>query len=158
MSDSSSTPGTTAGWYRDPFGQADGRYWDGTRWSDAVSRGGVTLKVPPDPDQAGIPPVPGTELRPPAAAPSPGYAGASQPAPSAPSRSGTGVIVAVVLVVIVVAGVAFLLFRDDGGDDSPTTPSSVAPPVTEVQPTTPSTTAAPPVTETPATTPSTAAP
>ena len=39
MSDSNTTP---AGWYRDPFGQGDGRYWNGIQWTDAISRGGVT--------------------------------------------------------------------------------------------------------------------
>jgi hypothetical protein len=30
-----------AGWYSDPTGQADQRYWDGNAWTDHVSRAGV---------------------------------------------------------------------------------------------------------------------
>jgi uncharacterized protein DUF2510 len=32
---------TPAGWYPDPTGQADQRYWDGNAWTDHVSRAGV---------------------------------------------------------------------------------------------------------------------
>jgi hypothetical protein len=30
-----------AGWYSDPTGRADQRYWDGNAWTDDVSRAGV---------------------------------------------------------------------------------------------------------------------
>lgn len=35
------TQGHPAGWYPDPTGRADQRYWDGTVWTDDVSRAGV---------------------------------------------------------------------------------------------------------------------
>src|SRR5450631_2102223 len=30
-----------AGWYSDPTGRSDQRYWDGNAWTDHVSRAGV---------------------------------------------------------------------------------------------------------------------
>jgi hypothetical protein len=46
------------GWYADPSGAFDHRYWDGTQWTEHVSRGGVATTapvVPPDwyPDPTG---------------------------------------------------------------------------------------------------------
>jgi len=35
------TQGHPAGWYSDPTGRADQRYWDGTAWTENVSRAGV---------------------------------------------------------------------------------------------------------------------
>lgn len=38
------------GWYADPSRSAELRWWDGSRWTDQVVRGGVTATVPlPDP-------------------------------------------------------------------------------------------------------------
>jgi hypothetical protein len=34
------------GWYADPSGRYDHRYWDGTAWTEHVSRGGVTDTAP----------------------------------------------------------------------------------------------------------------
>src|SRR5207247_634825 len=31
-----STTAPAAGWYQDPYGQAESRYWDGARWTDDV--------------------------------------------------------------------------------------------------------------------------
>ena len=135
MSDSNTTP---AGWYRDPFGQGDGRYWNGIQWTDAISRGGVTLNLPPDPTQATIPPVPGTELR----APTPATAA---PQPAAPNRSAAPVIIGLVLVVALAVGIFFLLTSDS--DDTPTTPTTAGTPATNAPVT------QPPVTEAPVTVP-----
>jgi amino acid transporter len=33
--------GQPAGWYGDPAGRADQRYWDGFRWTEHVMRGGL---------------------------------------------------------------------------------------------------------------------
>lgn len=137
---------TSAGWYVDPFGQGDGRYWNGSVWTDAVSRGGVTVKLPPDPDQAEIPPVPGSELQSPTPTPMPLAQPATAPPPAPPKKSPAGIIIAL-LVAIVVAVVIFLVMNQDDSDDSPTT--SIAPPVTEA----PVTPTAPPVTQPPVTTP-----
>jgi hypothetical protein len=35
------TPTQPAGWYPDPTGRADQRYWDGNAWTDHVARAGV---------------------------------------------------------------------------------------------------------------------
>src|SRR5690242_10889684 len=53
-----------AGWYADPSGQHEARYWDGTRWTDRVADRGVEnrgsdptpLETPAGP-VAGDPPV-----------------------------------------------------------------------------------------------------
>lgn len=51
---STSSPATTAAtipadWYKDPSGRFEYRYWDGAKWTDNVSRAGVTYKDPPIP-------------------------------------------------------------------------------------------------------------
>lgn len=38
-----------AKWYPDPSGRYEYRYWDGSKWTDNVSRAGVTYKDPPVP-------------------------------------------------------------------------------------------------------------
>lgn len=43
------TPAVPADWYKDPSGRYEHRYWDGTKWTDNVSRAGVTYKDPPVP-------------------------------------------------------------------------------------------------------------
>ena len=47
-----STPAATsaaapAGWYADPWGRFELRYWDGGRWTEHVSRGGTQHTDPP---------------------------------------------------------------------------------------------------------------
>lgn len=37
-----------AGWYPDPLGRNDHRYWDGSQWTDHASRGGATITDPLD--------------------------------------------------------------------------------------------------------------
>ena len=36
-------PGSTAGWFPDPTGRFDHRYWDGERWTEHAGRGGKTI-------------------------------------------------------------------------------------------------------------------
>ena len=36
-----------AGWYADPSARFELRYWDGTTWTEPVSRGGQQFTVPP---------------------------------------------------------------------------------------------------------------
>ncbi len=43
---------TPAGWYPDPNGQYDHRYWDGAQWTDDVSAGGRAGKAPVAPAPA----------------------------------------------------------------------------------------------------------
>jgi hypothetical protein len=40
-------PGTPANWYPDPSGRHQLRYWDGTRWTENVSNGGVVSRDDP---------------------------------------------------------------------------------------------------------------
>jgi hypothetical protein len=43
------TPAVPADWYPDPSGRYEHRYWDGSKWTDNVSRAGVMYKDPPIP-------------------------------------------------------------------------------------------------------------
>ena len=64
------SPGA-AGWFSDPLGRYEMRYWDGGRWTDAVSTGGVVESDPtPVPERSADlggppPPVPATASGPP---------------------------------------------------------------------------------------------
>ena len=41
------TPSVPAGWYNDPAGRYELRYWDGTAWTEHVSRAGQQFMDPP---------------------------------------------------------------------------------------------------------------
>lgn len=41
------TPAVPAGWYGDPAGRFELRYWDGSTWTEHVSTGGVQSTNPP---------------------------------------------------------------------------------------------------------------
>jgi len=41
------TPAVPAGWYADPAGRFDLRYWDGSAWTEHVSRAGQQFTDPP---------------------------------------------------------------------------------------------------------------
>lgn len=41
------TPTVPAGWYADPAGRYELRYWDGNQWTEHVARGGAQYKDPP---------------------------------------------------------------------------------------------------------------
>lgn len=43
----SSSAAAPAGWYADPSGRFELRYWDGGRWTEHVSRGGTQYTDPP---------------------------------------------------------------------------------------------------------------
>ena len=45
----STSPSIPADWYKDPSGRFEYRYWDGSKWTDNVSRAGVAYKDPPIP-------------------------------------------------------------------------------------------------------------
>ncbi len=42
-------PAVPADWYPDPSGRYEHRYWDGSKWTDNVSRAGVMYKDAPVP-------------------------------------------------------------------------------------------------------------
>ena len=116
------------GWYRDPAGIGEGRYWDGTSWTQSVSRAGETINVPIDPNQAALPPIPGSELRPPAPAASP-----SAVTVNAPSKSPMGAIIGVIVAILVV--VLIVVVVNNNGDSSDNdTPPATNPPATEAPP------------------------
>jgi hypothetical protein len=114
------TNGTSPpGWYQDPTGQSQGRYWNGTTWTQMSNRGGNTVNLPIDPSIAELPPVPGTQVT----APVPPSRGSS-------SRSSGGVIIAVVVGLLLVLAV-FVALGDDPTDTQPpsqgTAPAEDAP-------------------------------
>ncbi len=139
-----------AGWYQDPISPGDGRYWNGTAWTDAVSRSGQTITIPIDAARVNIPPVPGSEMR-----PSAPEEAAPAPAPVAPvsintsQNSSAGIVIGVIVVAVVALAVlVFVLVSggDSSNDNPPATnaPGTSAPPVT-----TPAT--SPPATDPPTT-------
>ena len=111
-----------AGWYLDPAGVADGRYWDGAAWTNAVARSGITLTVPVDPTVSAVPPLPGTSIRPPA-----NTAMSPDPKGRSPALVGVGVMIAALLVVLLIA----VINGNGSGDETP-------PPATEAPATNPS--------------------
>lgn len=114
---------TPAGWYQDPTGQGDARYWNGTAWTQSVDRAGTTLNIAIDSSLAQQPPVPGTQVQ------------APQPATQAPqtvvqqSSSGSplGTIIGVVAIVLLVIVVIAFIGNSDSSDDTPT-PGTDSPP------------------------------
>ena len=40
-------PSVPADWYKDPAGRYDFRYWDGSKWTENVSRAGASFTDPP---------------------------------------------------------------------------------------------------------------
>jgi hypothetical protein len=106
-----------SGWYRDPTGQADGRYWDGQRWSDQVDRQGVTVSTPIDPANAETPPVSGSEYVVPSGTGT--QTETVQPAKSSLVGPVFGAIAVVVAIVALV--VALSNNNDDDTEENPTT-------------------------------------
>lgn len=120
-----------SGWYRDPTGQADGRYWDGQRWSDQVDRQGVTVSSPIDPLHAETPPAPGSDYvipSTPSAASTPSQTIAVQ----TEKNSVVGPVFAAIAVVVAIAALIVALSNnsDDDTEESPTT-TAEAPAPTE---------------------------
>jgi len=110
--------GTPAGWYVDPTGQGDARYWNGVAWTQSVARNGATLNMPIDPAQAQQPPAPGTQVQAPIST-------AGTPEQSS-RRSPIGAIFGIVAVLVIVV-LIFVIVSDDSSDDSPTPGTGVVP-------------------------------
>lgn len=110
------------GWYRDPTGLGDGRYWDGMAWTDAVSRAGQTITAPIDPQQAALPPVPGSEMQTPAVAPS-----APAVTVNASNRSPVGAIVGILAIVAIVVLIFVLISNGDDSTEDDSPPATNAP-------------------------------
>ena len=109
-----------AGWYQDPTGQGNARYWNGTSWTQSVNRNGSTVNVAIDPSQAQVAPVPGTQdsIPPPPTNRS-----------SGPSHSLLGIIFGVILVLFLVLLTYAIVSNNDSSDDGP--PATGVPSVTE---------------------------
>ena len=114
------------GWYQDPTGQGDARYWNGSSWTESVNRGGSTINVPIDPAQAQLAPVPGTQvsIAPPPSPVQTGGGGSS-------GGSFMGIILGLLAVVLIGVVIYVLVNNDDS--DSPT-PGTDAPPAATVAP------------------------
>ncbi len=104
------------GWYPDPSGRFEFRWYDGQAWSSAVSRGGVQST-----DELGIAPPPARQVM----APMPVVAPVPRPGSSSidalvevapPGRSNTPVLVAVAVGVLAVVVAAVLVFVAAGSD------------------------------------------
>lgn len=129
------TPAMPAGWYQDPTGVGDARYWDGSNWTESISTRGITMTGPIEPDRASVPPVPGTEFT--AAAPTPAPAPAYVPPPAAPApapqRSSAGLIGIIVVIGIALIAIIVVIASsgDDDGEDEPPATTEAPPPETE---------------------------
>jgi hypothetical protein len=124
---------TPAGWYQDPTGQGEARYWNGTSWTQSVFRDGTNINVAIDPAQAQQPPVPGTQMQLPTTAP-------AQPTTVVTQKSGSsaGAVIFGVIALILVIVVIVAIVNSSDSDDTPT-PGTEAPAAT--QPAAPATTA-----------------
>jgi hypothetical protein len=122
---------TPAGWYQDPTGQGDARYWNGVAWTQSVDRSGTTINIAIDPTQAQQPPVPGTQVQTPAPAPAP-----QTVVQQSSSRSPVGAIIGAVVVILLIVVIFVIDSNNDSSDDSPTPGTDVAPPTQPAAPAT----------------------
>ena len=109
---------SSPGWYRDPTGQGDARYWNGASWTESVNRGGIVLNAGIDPSQALVPPVPGTQVSVP---PPPSTV---QSRDSGSSRSLLSVIFGVGAVFLIVIVMYAIISNNSDGDDTPSPDST----------------------------------
>ena len=95
-----------SGWYTDPTGRYEYRYWNGSQWTTEVSSAGTSTADAStmDPSMANTPPAPGTAA--PSAPPPP-----TQPAVQVTQKSGSaiGTIIGVALGVIAVIVLILIL-------------------------------------------------
>ncbi len=109
------------GWYQDPTGQGNARYWNGTSWTQSTNVNGATVNIAIDPAQAQVPPIPGTQVSLPAA-----------PSQDAPSSGGSSMAIFIGIAIAIVIGVVIFAFVSNGSDDEAPTPGSTpAAPATE---------------------------
>jgi len=129
-----------AGWYQDPTGQGQARYWNGASWTQSVFRDGTNINIAIDPAQAQQPPVPGTQMQLPTTP-------APQPTTVVQQKSGSsvGAVIFGVIALILVIVVILVIVNSSDSDDAPT-PGTNAPAAT--QPAAPAT--EPPATDAPA--------
>lgn len=109
------------GWYLDPSGQGDARYWNGTSWTATINRQGTKLNVAIDPALAGLPPTPGTEVHLPIPV-STQYA-LTPPQKRSPIGAIVGILIALAVVIVVI-----VVLSNTSSDDTPQDPET--PPAT----------------------------
>ena len=118
-----------SGWYQDPTGQGNARYWNGTSWTESVDRGGVTVNVAIDPGQAQVPPQPGTQVSLPARS-----TGTQTVNVSSPDHSVMGIVFAIFFGLFLIVVVVAIVSNNDSSNDGPpatdVAPAS-APPATD---------------------------
>jgi hypothetical protein len=114
MTNGNTPPATPAGWYQDPTGQGDARYWNGASWTQAIDRGGQQSNVPIDPSIAQQPPVPGTQVQLPP--PPTNYEVEDS---SGGSSGGGGFIIALIIGLILLVVVIVVVNNNDSSDESP---------------------------------------
>jgi hypothetical protein len=122
MTNESRPNSSPPGWYQDPTGQSEGRYWNGTSWTQMSNSQGTIVNLPIDPSIAQVEPVPGTQVQPPTP-PTPPAGGSSS------SGSG-GLIIALVVGLLLVLAVFVAIDGDGTGDPTPgggTAPAGDAP-------------------------------
>lgn len=110
-----------AGWYADPSGQGEARYWNGAAWTQSVNRGGVEVELPIDPSQLQTPPAPGTGLAPPATLTPPPPVNATSS-----RRSPLGAIIGVLAVVLIVVLIIVVVNNSNSPAETPA-PATDAP-------------------------------
>ena len=121
---------TTAGWYPDPVGRHEQRYWDGAAWTTIVAAAGSTFdEAQGPPPVAPMPPAPGAR---PMVTPAPPVAAASPPTATPTARRRrlpTGVIVGVLAVgALVAGGIAWAVTQKSSSKrEVPTTPVASVP-------------------------------
>ena len=103
-----------SGWYQDPTGQGNARYWNGTSWTESVDRGGVTVNVAIDSGQAQVPPQPGTQVSIPARS-----TGAQTVTVSSNNHSVMGIIFAIFFALFLIVLVAAIVSSNDSSNDGP---------------------------------------
>ena len=107
------------GWYRDPSGIGEGRYWDGLIWTNSVSRAGVTMVAPIEAARAVLPPVPGSELRTPVP-----VAASPSVTVNTPNRSPLGAIFGAIAAVLAVVLIVVLITNDSDSPNDDTPPAT----------------------------------
>ena len=103
---------TPPGWYRDPTGQGDARYWNGTSWTQTVDRGGQQVNVPIDSTTAQQEPLPGTQVQLP-------QAPATTQVVQTSSGSSGGVLIGLVIALLLIVVVVVAVDNNDTASDSP---------------------------------------
>lgn len=109
------------GWYRDPTGSYEFRYWDGSRWTNQVSSGGTAGADPNpvDPTVATTPPAPGSAA--------PGSQSGAPPQQIQVTQKGggssVGSVIAAIFGIVAIVVLIIVLVNQSGDDaDSPTEP------------------------------------